>query len=154
MPFITDTNEDPKMHSRTKKSANIPVPVQVLSIIFYAAFAISVSITTIEIFWPAGVLLAAIFAYQWGRIPSLSGSAANDDSSDEMNDLKPQTNFAFNKSSGNQSFDAYREDLLGRLEQERESFKSFVDQVREAEDENEFDKFMTDRAQAAKIAAG
>ncbi len=154
MPISTDTNKDTKMHSRTDKSANIPLPVQIISIVFYAAFAISVSITTIAIFWPAGVFLAAIFAYQWGRIPSLGGRPANQDVSDKMDEVKPQTNFSFNKSSGNQSFDAYREDLLRRLEQERDSFRSFVERVREAEDENEFDKFMTDRAEAAKIAAG
>ena len=48
-------------------------------------------------------------------------------------------------SSGNQAFDAYREETLRRLDEERQEFQAFLDRLRRARDKAEFDEFMTER---------
>ncbi len=54
------------------------------------------------------------------------------------------------KSSGNTVFDAYKEETLRRLEEEQASFEDFLQRLREAKDQAEFDQFMDERAKAAK----
>ncbi len=53
------------------------------------------------------------------------------------------------RSSGNTAFDAYKVDMLKRLEDEQEAFESFLNRLREAKDKTEFDQFMDDRAKRA-----
>lgn len=48
-------------------------------------------------------------------------------------------------SSGNQAFDAYREETLKRLEDEQTEFRAFLERLRLAKDRSEFDQFMTER---------
>jgi hypothetical protein len=47
--------------------------------------------------------------------------------------------------TGNTAFDSYREETLKRLEEERDAFLSFLDQLRAAKDRAEFDQFMSSR---------
>ena len=47
--------------------------------------------------------------------------------------------------TGNTAFDSYREETLRRLEEERAAFTSFLDQLRAAKDQAEFDQFMASR---------
>ncbi|NWG45100.1 MAG: DUF2852 domain-containing protein [Alphaproteobacteria bacterium] len=47
--------------------------------------------------------------------------------------------------TGNSAFDAYREETLRRLEEERDEFVGFLDRLRRAKDEAEFDQFMRER---------
>jgi hypothetical protein len=54
--------------------------------------------------------------------------------------------------TGNTAFDAYREATLKRLEEERAAFADFLDRLRRAKDQAEFDQFMDQRGRAA--AAG
>ncbi|GLS87831.1 hypothetical protein GCM10010873_28050 [Cypionkella aquatica] len=51
--------------------------------------------------------------------------------------------------SGNAAFDAYKSDMLRRLEDEQTAFESFLQRLREAKDKSEFDNFMEERARAA-----
>ncbi|MES2434557.1 MAG: DUF2852 domain-containing protein [Pseudomonadota bacterium] len=51
--------------------------------------------------------------------------------------------------SGNAAFDAYKTDMLRRLEDEQTAFEAFLQRLREAKDKSEFDNFMEDRARAA-----
>jgi hypothetical protein len=131
------------MSSGKNHSSSVPTPVQVLSIIFYAIFGIAVSVTAIDYFWPAGIALAAFIAYQWGRIPTLSGGHKVTEAVDSV---RPQTDAATQKSSGNSSFDAYRTELMARLEQEQKDFEAFLNRLRDARDKTQFDEFMADRA--------
>ena len=55
--------------------------------------------------------------------------------------------------SGNSAFDAYKADMLRRLEDEQAAFEEFLQRLREAKDKSEFDDFMADRADAAKKAS-
>jgi hypothetical protein len=57
-------------------------------------------------------------------------------------------------SSGNAAFDDYRRDTLQRLEKERRkldeegrAFREFVEKLRRAKDQEEFDRFMAERRQ-------
>ena len=50
------------------------------------------------------------------------------------------------KSTGNASFDAYRSDLIERLEVEQTNFEAFLGRLRDAKDQTEFDTFMDERA--------
>ena len=47
--------------------------------------------------------------------------------------------------TGNTAFDAYREETLKRLEEERAAFTTFLDQLRAAKDQAKFDQFMASR---------
>lgn len=47
--------------------------------------------------------------------------------------------------TGNSAFDAYREATLARLEEERDAFAAYLDKLRRAKDQAEFDGFMADR---------
>ena len=49
------------------------------------------------------------------------------------------------ESSGNTAFDAYRDETLRRLEEEREAFSTFLQRLRDAKDKAEFDQFMAER---------
>jgi hypothetical protein len=53
------------------------------------------------------------------------------------------------RTSGNAAFDAYKADMLKRLEDEQTAFEAFLQRLREAKDKSEFDNFMDDRARAA-----
>lgn len=51
--------------------------------------------------------------------------------------------------TGNTAFDAYREATLKRLEEERAAFAEFLDRLRRAKDQVEFDQFMDQRNRPA-----
>lgn len=48
-------------------------------------------------------------------------------------------------SSGNAAFDEYREATLRQLEEDQREFSAFLDKLRRAKDQKEFDDFMADR---------
>ncbi|MBF9045004.1 DUF2852 domain-containing protein [Rhodobacterales bacterium HKCCE4037] len=134
--------------SRLTDDPRPSTPVQVLSILLYAGFAIAVSITAMALFGLVGVALAALFAWQWGRIPAVSGRFTLESGVAALRPDVPGGDPL--PSSGNASFDAYRETLLERLEKERTQFDGFLDRLREAKDKHEFDQFMDDRARAQR----
>ncbi len=128
---------------QTNAPAQIPTTVQVLSILLYTGFAISVSIVAMVNFGIIGIGLAALFAWQWGRIPAVSGRFSLETG---VAALSPEVPRDAVEPSGNRSFDAYRATLLQRLEQEQDQFDGFLVRLRDAKDKHEFDKFMDDRA--------
>jgi hypothetical protein len=128
----------------------IPVGVQVLSTILFGAFAITVTAIAFSHFWPAGVALAIILGWRGGFAPGIGHD--HDQASEIIDGLRTLSPEAEARSSGNASFDAYRTDTLQRLEVEQESFSAFLDRLREARDQREFDGFMDDRAAAARAA--
>lgn len=130
-------------HVAAKKSPTMPVSVQVLSTLLFAGFAIPVTIVALNIFWPAGFALAVILAWRGGFAPNMSGRTSKQEIEDTVKSLIPESSA---KSSGNKSFDAYRTELLTRLETEQENFENFLGRLREAKDKSEFDQFMEDRA--------
>lgn len=81
-------------------------------------------------FWPVG--LALLFYIIWSKRMSCRG-------------WKRGRHGAHIGRTGNTAFDAYREETLKRLEEERDSFVSFLDELRSAKDRAEFDQFMAQR---------
>ena len=127
----------------------IPVGVQVLSTLLYGAFGITVTVIALDQFWPAGVALAVILGWRGGFVPMGRGEDPAHEIIAEIRGLSPE---AKQRSSGNASFDAYRSDTLKRLEHEQENFSDFLDRLRDARDQREFDGFMDSRAAAARAA--
>jgi len=52
-------------------------------------------------------------------------------------------------STGNAAFDAYKRETLARLEREQEEFAAYLEQLRQARDKEEFERFMAERARKA-----
>jgi hypothetical protein len=50
------------------------------------------------------------------------------------------------RSTGNRAFDAYRAEMLRRLEEDQRDFAEYLDHLRHAKDQAEFDQFLAERA--------
>ncbi|MEM1374034.1 MAG: DUF2852 domain-containing protein [Pseudomonadota bacterium] len=117
-------------------------------LILFTAFAIPVSIVAMNFIAPFGIILAAYLGYLWTRLAGLQHGAPIEEAVEKLaHNMGHQKKL---RSSGNESFDAYREDLLTRLEEEQKSFEGFLERLRAAKDKSEFDDFMDKRAHAAK----
>ena len=110
-------------------------------------------------FWPVGL---AILAYMiWGK--RMFSASCNHENRHDRWAAKIDRKFAMASrrggsgtgygSSGNAAFDAYKSDMLRRLEDEQTAFEAFLQRLREAKDKSEFDAFMDDRARAARDTA-
>ncbi len=97
------------------------------------------------LFWPVGLalLLYMIFGKQMFGRSCHRHSHRFDDSA------KLNRRHGF-RSSGNTAFDAYKADTLKRLMSEQEQFEAFLERLRAAKDQREFDAFMDERAEAAR----
>ncbi|WP_425039048.1 DUF2852 domain-containing protein [Primorskyibacter sp. S187A] len=142
-------------HSSRRTSAHSRPPrgvsgfVLVVIMVLYTGFAIPVSVVAMGNSFFFGLALAAFLAYQWTRLPAiLTGMAPESASVEDVAPQMPETTTT--ASSGNASFDAYRSDVLGRLEREQEKFEGFVTRLRAAKDATEFDAFMEARANDAQ----
>ena len=82
--------------------------------------------------WPVG--LALLFYMIWSNKMSCSHRASRS--------WGPRGRFA---PSGNTAFDAYRDETLKRLEDEQSAFQAFLERLRKAKDQAEFDRFMDER---------
>ena len=85
------------------------------------------------VFWPIG--LAILFYMIWSKRMGCNSWNRHLRSKNRMH----------MGSTGNSAFDSYREETLKRLEEERDAFLSFLDELRSAKDRAEFDQFMTRR---------
>ena len=139
---MTSEQNDP----RTLQLSKPPVVVQILAIIGFTGFAIPVSIIAMDQFGILGILLAAFLAFQWTRLAGI-GSEARLDAAVDI--LKPNMG-QDPKASGNSSFDAYRSELLNRLEEEQSRFDGFLSRLRDAKDKSEFDMFLVEREKIAR----
>ena len=99
------------------------------------------------LWWPLG--LAVLLSFLWSRNMMCGhrmrhwrerGEEMRDDMvrrwRDERRD-RPVT--------GNRAFDDYRAETLRRLEEERREFVEFLERLRRAKDQAEFDEFMAER---------
>lgn len=120
-----------------------PLSLMIISTILYAVFALVVTIIALNMAWPAGVLLAVVLGWRGGFIPSFGGRSAPANVVETLRHPVPEQ---AQPSTGNASFDAYRVDMLTRLQQEQNKFEGFLDRLRDAKDKTEFDTFMDERA--------
>ena len=103
------------------------------------------------LFWPIGLafLLYMIFGkrmFSHGCRNTRARSGFN-----EAMNINRRHGF---RSSGNTAFDAYKSETLKRLMDEQEQFEAFLDRLRAAKDQREFDTFMDERAEVARADAG
>lgn len=89
------------------------------------------------LFWPIGL---ALLAYMIWSKKMFSGYCRNRTS---MTAHQAATTL---RPTGNSAFDTYKADTLRRLEEEQERFESFLERLRDAKDQAEFDQFMDERA--------
>ncbi|MEL6264569.1 MAG: DUF2852 domain-containing protein [Pseudomonadota bacterium] len=52
------------------------------------------------------------------------------------------------RTSGNTVFDTYREETMRRLEEDQTAFEGFMERLRRAKDQAEFDQFMRERRES------
>lgn len=119
------------------------IVVQILSVLLFGGFAIVATVLAFVAFWPAGFALAVILAWYGFSPPQNQHSMKQ-----RMGRIKPAPAKLQNKPSGNTSFDAYRAEVMKRLEDEQKTFVSFLDRLRDAKDKSEFDTFVVDRAKS------
>ncbi len=98
--------------------------------------------------WIATVVIAFIFAWPVGLaiLAYMIWSKRMFGSCTKRRTAAP----SMSRSSGNSAFDAYRDETLKRLQDEQASFESFLDRLRKAKDQAEFDQFLQDRAKTAR----
>ena len=83
------------------------------------------------LFWPIG--LAVLFYMIWSKRMGCKSWGRHH----RRNNLGGST--------GNTAFDSYRAETLRRLEEERDAFLKFLEQLRAAKDQAEFDQFVNSR---------
>ncbi|MEL6912990.1 MAG: DUF2852 domain-containing protein [Pseudomonadota bacterium] len=128
-----------------------PPRAHILSILLFGLFAMPVSIVAIVHSTFFGIVLTAFLGVVWLRLSGIETGTPVDEALGVLGPkAEPGTPI---HSSGNASFDAYRAELLQRLEKEQMAFDGFLDRLRAAKDKTEFDDFMEARAQAARSAS-
>jgi uncharacterized protein YjeT (DUF2065 family) len=141
---VTTLTMTPMPHARIP-SAQPHIAVQVLGLLLFGGFAIVATILALVFFLPAGIALA-IFLVVYGFRPIISPRHARHTADSVMGAPIAADH------SGNRSFDAYRADVLQRLEEEQTRFEGFLARLRDAKDKSEFDTFMDDRARTNRDA--
>ena len=99
-------------------------------------------------FWPVGLALLAYMIWS-KRMFSRSACAARREARHMGIHGGFQGFHRAYQTSGNAAFDAYKSEMLKRLEDEQAAFEGFLQRLREAKDKSEFDAFMEDRARSA-----
>jgi len=126
-----------------------PVAVQVLSVIAFGVVSIVGVAISFDANWIAGLIVSAVIAATWARSRTFGGKGfAKPQKTPSVEEVAPSV--PTRNSSGNASFDAYREETLKRLEQESADFDNFLTRLRDARDASEFDQFIDDRAKIAR----
>src|SRR5262245_38396292 len=122
----------------------------------WSFWEIALVVAAFFVFWPLGIV-ALFWKLAKGEFWAGSSQSAPPWSrfkgQDIRQDIKRWT-FRDGFSSGNSAFDAYRTRELERLEQERRklaeeqrAFGEFLDRLKKAKDQEEFDRFMNERRQ-------
>lgn len=125
----------------------------------WSAWEIGAMVAGFVVFWPLG-LIAIFLKWKNGEMWKGSAETAAPWAGVRMPDLSgwntgwkgPSHGFA---GSGNAAFDAYKREQLTRLDEERRrledeqrAFREFVERLRRAKDQDEFDRFMNERRSA------
>jgi hypothetical protein len=91
------------------------------------------------VWWPLGF---AVLAY------ILWGGSIDQLLKDTVDQFKSKATYG--GGSGNAAFDDYRKQTLKRLEEEQAEFADYVERLRKARDQEEFDRFMSERRNHAE----
>ena len=93
-------------------------------------------VTGFAVFWPVGILLTINFLSCKTKGTEMKRGLYN----------------AKRKHTGNTAFDQYREETITRLEEERGAFEGFLDRLRDAQDKENFDRFMSEYRSNPRVA--
>ncbi|WP_395684975.1 DUF2852 domain-containing protein [Aestuariivirga sp.] len=121
----------------------------------WSGWEIGAMVAGFVVFWPLGLL--AIFAkWKFGQLWKGSAQGAAPWGGLTLPDISSwgwQGVGSAAMGSGNAAFDAYKREQLRRLEEEKRrldveqrEFRAFVERLRRAKDQDEFDRFMAERA--------
>jgi hypothetical protein len=121
----------------------------------WSFWEIALIVAAFIVFWPLG-LIALIWKLAKGELWAGSSQSVAPWSRFKGQDLKRWAfRDGFASTSGNSAFDAYKARELERLEQERRklaeeqrAFGEFLERLKKAKDQEEFDRFMSERRQA------
>jgi hypothetical protein len=93
------------------------------------------------LFWPVGLMILAYLMWSGKLMCCIGGFGSR-----RGHDFRRWDLFSGeSRSTGNVAFDDYREATLRRLEDERREFTQFLERLRRAKDQEEFDRFMAER---------
>jgi len=115
---------------------------------------VAVMVVGFVMFWPIGL---AILGYlMWNKQLNLWSGAMGCNRNHRHSRSRAWSGYSGGRgrSSGNRAFDEYRDTTLKQLEEDQIEFANFVDQLRRAKDQNEFDAFMADRMRKAREENG
>ena len=122
----------------------------------WSAWEIGAMVAGFVVFWPLG-LIALFLKWKNGEMWKGSADTAAPWASFKASDLsgwnwKGQASSYGFAGSGNAAFDTYKREQLKRLDEERrrlddeqKAFRDFVERLRRAKDQDEFDRFMNER---------
>lgn len=121
---------------------------------------LTVTVLAFMLAWPAGAAVVGYLAVSgrlqaWrAELPQSFGEAFGTWFNPQS---KPRARnwagFRSASSSGNRSFDEYRDAEMRRLEQEQREFQAFLEKLRHARDKAEFDAFMAEQRQRSTYSA-
>jgi hypothetical protein len=120
----------------------------------WSFWEVALIVAAFVVFWPIG-LVALFFKLAKGELWPGSSQSAAPWNKFKAPDIKRWTfREDVARNSGNSAFDAYRAQELERLEAERRkldeeqrAFGEFLDRLKKAKDQDEFDRFMSERRQ-------
>lgn len=128
----------------------------------WSVWEIGAMVAGFVIFWPLG-LLALFLKWKNGEMWRGASEAKAPWSGFKKPDFGNWKNYRASgfSQTGNAAFDDYRRAQFQRLEEERRkldeeqrAFSGFVDKLRRAKDQEEFDRFMAERGMAQEPPAG
>ena len=127
----------------------------------WSVWEVGAMIAGFVVFWPLG-LLALFLKWKNGEMWRGASQAAapwNGFKKPDFESWKSQARYGF-AGSGNAAFDDYKREQMRRLDEERrkleeeqKAFRDFVEKVRRAKDQDEFDRFMAERRPSAAPSA-
>ena len=124
MTAASMARENSARHGRAWTGPNLPKPAW-----------IAIMVLGFVVFWPIGLAVLGFLLFT-GRLAGCADSC-------DWHSMKSKIRRG--PSTGNAAFDEYREETLGRLEEERREFAMFMERLRRARDQAEFDQFMAER---------
>ena len=124
MTAASMARETPARRGREWTGPNLPKPAW-----------IAIMVLGFIVFWPIGLAILGFLLFT-GRL----GSCA-----DSCDWISVKSKMRRGASTGNAAFDEYREETLRRLDEERREFAMFMERLRRAKDQAEFDQFMAER---------
>jgi len=124
--------------------------IQILSVIAFGIFSIVAVALAFSAFWLAGLTTTVVIALTWSRSRMFGGTwdGPQIPATETIKNLAPAV--TSNRGTGNVNFDAYRDQMLEKLEEESRDFEVFLTRLRDAGDATEFETFLDERAKVAK----